>query len=372
MKKILIFEPLAGGHRGNFLECIEKGIPKYSKRDIEYIFVISEGNASLDREGIYFDRVPDNKYQDCFGIELKWELWALLKLKCKEHKPDQVLIMELTQLEWPLLFWRCPVPLSAILFVQYPEMNRGLKRWFKAKKTAWLLKRNDVRQLFLLNGGFSADFFNRGFPGGTEFIAIPDPLVPLPEQRQVQPAIKWSKTVFLYFGAISRRKGFGLLVDAMLKLTAEEHGRMKFVFCGRPEDPGYFDHELGRLQRSGLPINLDVCKRFLSEEEMFNRFLGSDVVLMPYLRPEYSSGVLGIAAQTMRPVIGPDRGLLGRLINEHGLGKACRMDSRSLKDALLEAVISGVELNLQTAANFVEKSSQEKFATYILHGVESE
>ncbi|MDA3874441.1 MAG: glycosyltransferase [Kiritimatiellae bacterium] len=300
------------------------------------------------------------------GLSISSMLRSQLQKICKTHSPHHILLMAFGDLEWSLVWWRCPVPISSILFVQFPEMSSGPKKLFKQLKTRWILHRNPIQNLFLLNGEYSVKYLEKTHRGEVRFHAVPDPVNPLPSGIGVQAPKRGANTVFLYFGAISRRKGFGLLVDAMLKLSEDELQRMKFLFCGRPEDPAYFAHELGRLERSGLPFQLEICKRFLSEEELVGRFVSSDVVLLPYLRPEYSSGVLGIATQTMRPVIGPSQGLLGRLIRGYDLGFACRMCAQELKNALVMATEQGVNFDSEAAKTFAEQSTPTAFARTIL------
>jgi glycosyltransferase involved in cell wall biosynthesis len=358
---IVIFEPFEGGHRGGFVRYLYQEVLRKGGAEIPFIFYVNDSIAET--------LLPPSPLAKVVSSPTSMPVLAHLKNVCAVYQPREIMLMAFGDLEWPLLFWRCPVPISSILFVQYPEIRPGLKRWLKEKKTGFLLKRIKVRYLFLLNGSHSASHLTQKFPGDTKFIQIPDPVSPFPEGRGITPAIRWSKTVFLYFGAISRRKGFGVLVDALLKLNADELGRMKFLICGRPEDSGYFNFMLTRIERSGLPVNLEVVNRFLSEEEMFNRFLGSDVVLMPYLRPEYSSGVLGIAAQTLRPVIGPDRGLLGRLIRGHRLGVTCKMNAKAVKKALISATETGVPFDGCAAKTFADQSLPSEFARLILEAL---
>lgn len=356
---IVIFEPREGGHRAGFVRYLYQALSSSANHDQPFLFYVHP-------------RIAETLIPETPGIRMASaspepaaSLLSQLNKVCAAYQPKEIMLMALGDLEWPLLLRPCPVPLSAILFVQYPEMRPGLKRCFKDKKTALLLRRNRIRRLFLLNGAHSAALLSRRFPGETRFLPLPDPVSPLPAGCRIHPPVKWSKTVFLYFGAISRRKGFGLLVETLMTLTPEELRRMKFVICGRPEDPVYFEVMCKRLERTGLPVQMDVVNRFLSEEEMYRRFLGADVVLMPYLRPDYSSGVLGIAARTQRPVIGPDQGLLGRLIREHALGQTCRMRVTDLRRALLAAAAKGVTFDAVSARRFAEASSPGEFARIV-------
>ncbi len=370
-KTILIFEPLEGGHRAIFVNHLYTEISKSDDGEHLFVFYVHSQIAESLIHPPAHVRIMSAEPIMSTGLSISTVLRSHVQKMCKVHSPHHILLMAFGDLEWSLVWWQCPVPISSILFVQYPEMHLGPKKLFKYVKTRWILYRNPIQNLFLLNGDYSVKHLEKTHRGETRFHAIPDPVNPLPSEISLVAPKRAANTVFLYFGAISRRKGFGLLVDAMLKLSEEELQRMKFLFCGRPEDPAYFAHELGRLERSDLPFQMEICKRFLSEEEVIGRFVSSDVVIMPYLRPEYSSGVLGIAAQTLRPVIGPSQGLLGRLIREHGLGLVCRMRADELKNALVMATEQGVNFDPMAASAFAGQSTPTAFSRTILDAITS-
>jgi len=50
-----------------------------------------------------------------------WLLSRLFRKVCAEYRPTHAVILELTHLELPLALTGAPCPISAILFVQFPE-----------------------------------------------------------------------------------------------------------------------------------------------------------------------------------------------------------------------------------------------------------
>lgn len=365
----LVFEPLSGGHRAAFIRWLADAAPAYAR--LRFIFF-------TDKE------VPEPMRQQL--VEAGWWqkqrlLYRLFREACRIHQPDQVLILELTQLELPLLLFGSPVPLSAILFVQYPELSGFPKnRWVQALpasnawkkvskhwKTRLLLARVQFKNLFLLNGEKACRFLSTHFGAHTRFIPIPDPApVAKPDPGFVMRdayAIPADHKVFLFFGAISRRKGADVLIEALNQLDPDTAGRSTFVFCGEPEPP--YKNDFRKAVAGVQGVETRVEDRFVSDEQMMALFAQCDVVLMPYTRPEYSSGILALAAKSGKPVLGPEGGLLGRLITENGLGATTPVTPGALAEALARPV-SADKAKQQT---FAANSSPDLFANSILTAV---
>lgn len=366
--KVLVFDPLEGGHRGVFLRHLHQSVQAVSDADFSCLFYVSGSSAQeLDPGGAVSEvRIAEPLVRR--GVAAKWELMRRLLNLCEVEQPDLVFLMALGDLEWPLLFIPCPVPFSAILFVQYPEMPAGWKRRFKEVKTQWLLRRNRVRTVYLLNGAHSLPLLHTVHAStGTEFSALPDPVVPFTSLKTVpgRDGTNTGRIRLLYFGAISQRKGWDVLAGSLARLPGEVLNRLSLQVIGRPENVSFFEDHLEHLKR--LPsLDWSVRLEFVSDQEVEEVFCSSDVVLLPYRRTEYSSGVLGLAAQAEKPVIGPEGGLLGRLIQENGLGIVTRIDENSFSEALLRAVRSELPFDREGAKHFVHASRPEAFGSVLV------
>ena len=156
------------------------------------------------------------------------------------------------------------------------------------------------------------------------------------------------------------------LVEAIGALSREAAQESAFVFCGMPE-PGYAEryHELvDNLVRKRPDVCLHLEECFVSSTRMRVLFEQADWILMPYTRPEYSSGILAHAAAVATPVIGPVDGLVGRQIREYGLGLDIPLDT--LPRAIEEAVFGNHAFDEFSRQAFVAASSPEQFATTLL------
>lgn len=372
MNAILIFEPLSGGHRANFIGWLKQAAAQYSGCRFVFFTADDAGDLQLETLGWW---------------QKQKRLYDLFRQACKTHNPDHALILELTHLELPLALFGSPVPLSAILFVQYPERfkhwkvlsadDSGFSRywdflWVQAQpaskhwKTRLLLRRAPVKNLFLLNGEKSCRFLTERFGSRTRFIPIADPAPNVSAAPGFSLNVPAGKRACLFFGAISRRKGAAILLDVLERISPQAAQQNAFLFCGEPE-PDYqaeFKRACERLRAARPDIDLIVETRFVSDGQMMAMFEQADLILMPYTRPEYSSGILALAAKAGTPVLGPKDGLLGRLIVENGLGLAAQLTPETLELPM--------GLNEDLRQKFIARNTIENFTKPILDAVRNE
>lgn len=347
MKTILIFEPLSGGHRSNFIRWLREAAAEYS--DCRFVFFTA-------------DDITDSGPEPAGWWARQMWLHRLLRQACKQHSPDHALILELTHLELPLILFGSPVPISAILFVQYPELPVGLKRFSKHWKTRLLLWRTPVRHIFLLNGGKSCEYLAAHFGARARFIPVADPA----PEVDAEPGFSFhadGKRVCLFFGAVSRRKGADILLNTLSQVSGKAALENQYVFCGEPE-PDYrdeFEQSVDTLRKTCPDLNLVVVGRFVSDGRMAAMFEQAGLILMPYVRPEYSSGILAVAARAGTPVLGPPGGLLGRLIRENGLGLAAELTP--------EVLAQPVTPDEARCREFTARNTIENFTNPILNAV---
>ena len=144
--------------------------------------------------------------------------------------------------------------------------------------------------------------------------------------------ISAEKTVLLFFGVGSRRKGLGVAVDAMLSLPAGSN--FFLLVAGRQQLQGDLKHRLDLLAGRGSAKVLD---RYVSSDEEKSCFIAADAVLLPYINHFGTSGVLSRAASAGKYIIASDEQLVGRLVRDHGLG--CVFQSGNA-NALAKAIVA--------------------------------
>ena len=384
----LVFEPQTGGHRGDYVRWLLAGLRR-NGRPIRIRFVLAHGILQEDGglapeiaaapHGVEFVEIPE---------ETDRKQWpALLKKAISDAAPEHLLLFELTPWENWLSCHRLGVPISGILFVQYPELDwscgpwsRRVGRWmrfrFKEWKTARWLKRQDWRSVFLFNGERACEYLNRRFGHTPVFRPIPDPAplegaaaggpasLPVPRVRSEE------EVRFLFPGTLSRRKGAEVLLKALGRVSSETAKRSVYILAGQAEarDRKALEDRVARLRRRRPDIRLEWDDRFLPEPELQDRMWRSDWILAPYLRTEYSSGIFARAASAGIPILGPADGLLGRLIREWGLGRTAETTPAAWAKALENAVGSPMTMDESKRWAFLRRSRAEDFARQLLGG----
>ncbi len=379
----LIFEPLCGGHRGEFIDHLLDYILAGSCDDRKYTFVVDSAPFGFHgMPNVCFEEISE-KDKAALAKGNAWlgsfVFFRVLNRYLNAHKPDCLVIMDLTDIELALCFKRLPCRTSALLFVQYPELRsvvsmklkHRLKFKLKEVKTGFLLRQPKLEKVFLLNGQSSCNYLNSHFHTNL-FQPLPDPVPCIHAEAgfsiRQQYGLEKERRIFLFFGSMSVRKGVEQLVDALKDLSQHAAQESAFLFCGRPED-GYENHYrklIENLQNQRPDICICVEQEFVSGERMRALFEQSDWILLPYNRPEYSSGILGHAAASKTPIIGSSDGLIGRQIREYKLGIDASKEPNVLCTAIEGALDSGFVFDETNRTAFVDAGSPRQFAARLL------
>ncbi|MBP7275539.1 MAG: glycosyltransferase, partial [Kiritimatiellae bacterium] len=295
-----------------------------------------------------------------------------------QWKPDVTLIMDVTPVETALCFRTLPGPIAFLLFVQYPEIPRvgryRVKRWVKKWKTRLWLARQHVRAVFLLNGERACDYLNCIFPRTPVFQPVPEPLDSYPEDRSMQLrqvyAVPDDAVIFLYPGILSRRKGLDELLGALRGLSPAAAARAFFLFAGHAEaaDHNRLIRGLSELHHIRPDIRLVHEDEFLPAGRLQAWMRQANWILLPYRRSDYSSGILGRAAEAGTPVLGPDDGLIGHLIRRYGLGVCAPISAMGLCAGIEDALTGTFQPNADGQRAYVARSKPEEFARIVIQG----
>lgn len=244
-----------------------------------------------------------------------------------------------------------------------PSLGGLLKR----RGFSRLLRGNFFGQLLMLDEFLVPDLC-RTFPKAPLFF-LPDPC---PEdfpgdtmEARARLALPSDKTVLLFFGVGSPRKGLGIAVDAISSLPAESDALL--LVAGKQNLKGILRGRIEALVQRGRAKLID---RYVSSGEEKWCFQAADAVLLPYMNHFGTSGVLSRACATGKFVIASDEQLIGRLVRERGLGAVFTPgDSQSLTSAILgyEHLNQAEKAQFRgRAADYARKYSRAKFREALL------
>jgi glycosyltransferase involved in cell wall biosynthesis len=123
------------------------------------------------------------------------------------------------------------------------------------------------------------------------------------------------KFVLLFYGGGYKRKGLHLVAEAMLTMSSPNRA---FLLCAglQPKDEQLASN-LEKLRAQG---RAEIVNRYVSAEEEKQLFAACDVVLLPYIGHQGTSGILSRAAGAGKPVIASDENLIGHTVRQHEMG----------------------------------------------------
>jgi len=213
------------------------------------------------------------------------------------------------------------------------------------------------------------------YEGGDRVVYLPDMAPNAPRLRDHRPP--HSRTVFLLPGALAWRKGLHAVLDAIARLDHTTISSTSFVFAGEIKRSvrGRFLRRVRQLQARVPDSEILVKDGFRSEMELGRLIDHADVILLPYLRWGFASGLLYWAARAHRPIITQDYGLLSHLTHEFGLGITVNtLDPRAVAAALVHVtrVIRESPRELADPAGqdrFCEGHAAEDFARTLINGI---
>jgi len=333
-RSVLLFEPEHSGHQMEYLLLFSKRI---LQEDISWlIFVIPAALLEKLQADLAWREIEqracvqvlvftDAELERCNASNLfvrSFWLWKMVSKYARDTKVSDVVSMRIDHFQLALaLGLPLPVRLTGILFqpsLHYEELDmlgkdcltwRGRVKALRQKILyARMLKHTCMHALFTLDDSFSA-WGKKKFSCGDKIHFLPDPSHP--EVTRITDVSMHGligdvgeRTVFLLFGALSRRKGIFKLLSAMLLLSQEERDKLCVVFAGKVagEDQEEFLSQVPALRELD-PDCCTVINRFLSTDEIKTLIVHCDVVLACYQNVVGSSGILLWAASAEKPVI---------------------------------------------------------------------
>ncbi len=215
-----------------------------------------------------------------------------------------------------------------------------------------------------------AEFLNRLFGRTHLFQDLPDPLpwFAVNQASPKSPAAS-SRFRFLLPGSLTRRKGCVEVLTALLRMPHERLLSMELRIVGRFLEPAYRDEVTSLIDdlnsRTAEPT-VDLLEARLSNEELMLEFAACDAVLIPYVGFQGSSGILGHAVHSRKPVLATNEGLVGELVEKHCLGQTANpRDAIALGNQMRVMSQQPFELGAEAEA-YLHYSTIENFARLLV------
>jgi len=364
-KNILIYEPADTGHHPEFINNLWTYLKNSPPIDKKILFAIHPKIVELYN-------LESTKIQNVeIILVLKYySNFSEIKNLANRLLATDVIIMTLNPLFMSLAFDRFKFNITGIVFNPFNtnyENYSIYKRFYKELLYLIVSRRNRIKRIFILNDLRSAVFLNNRYKVN-KYMYLPDP-IPFYKKEKLPSSIILlikKRTTILHFGTMSDRKGTQIILDSIELLPPEYMKDLAFLFIGKPCNKNFKDkiNEKILLYKKIYPsINIYYYSDFVSVGMMEAYFEISDLVLIPYISNNMSSGVLGHAVKYNKPIVS-GKGLLGEIVCDNNLGFSINVSKNAIRDVIVEFLKYGKVIN---GESYVNEHSIENFSKIILN-----
>lgn len=373
MKRILIYDSSIEGHHMEYLHHIYMAT---DDADAKFVFAIPERFLTMkekmkwpERGNVQFDLIPSTELNKAKGgyFKERWNNARLAAKYIKKHQADEVFYIELVvQFPFLPLFVSKDVKVSGILYRLVPYEWKRLSLITKIKdaiEVNVIGRSKFVKTPMCLNDNSCACYFNKLFKT-SKYIPIVDPIKPLnyqPKSIRKDLGAGTNDKVILHFGGMTMRKGTLTLLEAACSMSELQLKNKIFVFAGKVSNDikAQFDSFIVQLQQKCRVI---IYEGFCAYELLADLCYSCDCIVVPYKNTSYSSGVIGDAAQYQKTVVGPEDGLLGKLIRRNKLGVTMKDNN----PVALAAILDSDETYLPRPNSYSQKETIDEFTKTII------
>jgi glycosyltransferase involved in cell wall biosynthesis len=150
----------------------------------------------------------------------------------------------------------------------------------------------------------------------------------------------------LFFGSIDQRKGLSEFLKALQLAPDTTLRGIHLSILGKWHSSANYPEQaevLRALEARGLKATLR--NQFISNRQLIEALIQSDIVLAPYIDHIGSSGVVGLAAQFGKPILTQASYQIGKEVNQYALGKTTNTKSPESILQALDAMLNEAPSN---------------------------
>ena len=355
LKQIVIFEPYCEGHKLFHCRRIARCLCAH---DCKVILATRKACfhhpliLSMRRElGTMYEllEIPDCTWEHrlirskrWFVSQLGYYLWFCLRARGPIQKkcPEYIFIPYLDYFVYAAGLLGSPFHqtrwggMLMSLRIGYQEMGIRIHRYHKLrilKEYAFLrlIQHGHIDTVFSIQEP-PVRYIERTRPHlSSRFQYVPDPI---PELKKIKKEtaravfhLPEGKILILLYGEISLRKGLKELIESFRQSTFPPD--VDLILAGRQTEDGTQYLNTQWPQHLMDENRLFIINRFIDDEEESILFSACDIVWVAYKNFSLSSGVLYLAAEMGRPVIGSACGLIEYTIEKEKIGMTVDLDN---------------------------------------------
>ena len=371
MKRVLIFEEKVTGHHLEYLHHLY--MRAIQERNMQFIFVLPEQFEELkykldwpEAANIEIHILQNHEIDYCNKrlISRAWKGSLKVRELIKNFKANVFIAISICKyMPFLTLFIPRGVEVFGIIYEIYLyswKTASFARKCFNLLCHYFYSRSKSFRKIFILNDRASAAYLNKKWHSN-HYAFLPDPFSGRAELVETV-ARNDNMLTFFHFGGLVKRKGTLEILRAMKMLPVEELKKFRLIFAGyvRNEIREEFYSLVTSLKDD---LEVEVHDDFVPYDTIERLCTISDYILIPYENTGQSSGVLAYAAKYSVPVVGPQQGMLGKIIRRYHLGICLEsVKADALKKMFLSSAIFSPPI---VHTNYLQINSVNNFQEHI-------
>ena len=325
---ILFFNHTLDGHRVEFVHHFYEA----ARRRIDESFVFAYPESDQERmESLEWTPSPNIifykhnlEYTTTNKYRRSYQAYKVLKKTIKKLKPKEVFLMDIFQF-MPYVAFISSTRISGLIggIYLYTWKTDSRRKHLEHIVKYMLFARMPVfRYLYVQSDHAAVAFLNKKYKT-SKFKYICDPFPDLStEVRDVKEelGISEDKMVVLHPGFMSSRKGTLHLLKGIIECNSGTLSKYVFVFAGSVEESIKDKFSSLLLSAKEKGANIIFIEGYVSFDYLSSLMYSSDIIFIPYLQTNQSSGIIGYGAKYKKPVVVIKAGLLSKLVRDFKLG----------------------------------------------------
>jgi glycosyltransferase involved in cell wall biosynthesis len=387
--KILIFDVEITGHHPEYISHLVSHISESGCNGHSYFFVVHpdfcnrfpEITGQIAKSEITFVTISKNELNSIYVTRknsLKqfispFKIYALLKKYANSIKPELSILMYFNYFLIPLIIKRPGFKVTGILFspflrIQHRNNFFSTFNYFRKQILTYLYTRNNaVQQVFILNDQTVVETLNKQYKKEV-FKYLPDPVPEIEEENidiKRSYKIEYFKKIYLHFGSLRDSKSTIEIIQSFNLLPETAQKKCCLILAGQPYND-VFEKRIEQVISQLNGVSIIYIKKFVSKGFMKSLFNQSDLILMPYKNALASSGVIGHAIASGKPVIATKQGLIGEILSNNWKGE---LIDEIKPETIAKAIEISIEKNYPEIENsrFLDEHTPANFARTILN-----
>ena len=378
MSKIVIVNTSVNGHHPFYLALIIKSLIEHSK-----ITVLGELTKSvrhyLDRYSVEPSSVkwvqPDgNTMADFYAQSLsvaKQENASIVFYAFFDHFIEYVLLEDRPVDHEVAGIWFHPYALDPKYGRRFGSTRNKYRKLIHSKLRNKATAAN-IRKIFFLDpdGPKKLTRVNPNIIGRT----LPDPgeSNPTMDQSTARQYFKLpgkEKIIFLHVGTSEKRKGLSDTIEAFHRGLSNRKFRERAFLLRVGMNDRLSAQDRTRLLELVNSGNASLVEGYVPEDDFIEYFSAADVILIPYRKFRFSSGILVNAINVGRPILASNYGMIGEAVMKMDSGRCFRHRSVS---SLSKALVAQCQTEPAVVPGTDTVKDQVKFMRLITDTFEAE